>query len=103
MGYKDELLRIGKDGFAIIEEHMEKKKCQIWSPKKKPYPPHERPTTVESKQPRLYQYQPKQTRVYQVKPLAENEVMRVNKYEAVDFRGVSIMDYSKRSAETMFY
>ncbi|GER52155.1 high osmolarity signaling protein SHO1 [Striga asiatica] len=102
MGYKDDLLRIGKDGFAIIEEHMEKKNCQIWSPKKKPYAP-QRPTTVEAKQPSLYQYRPKQTRVYQVKPLAENEIMRMNKYEAVDFRGVSIMDYSKRSSDTIFY
>ncbi|GER33376.1 high osmolarity signaling protein SHO1 [Striga asiatica] len=99
MGYKDDLIRIGRDGFGIIEEHLEKKGGRVFAAKKL-YAP-QRPT-VEARQPCLYQYKPQQAHVYHVKPLSENET-RLNKFEVVDFRGVSIKDNSNRTSGSMFY
>ncbi|KAL3626552.1 hypothetical protein CASFOL_030101 [Castilleja foliolosa] len=92
MGYKNDLLKIGKDGFAIIEEHMEK--CKISGSNNKKYNVPQRPS-VQSRKPCLYQYQPQQAHVYQVKPLPENET-RFNMYEVSK-------GYSKRNSAATLY
>ncbi|KAG8370460.1 hypothetical protein BUALT_Bualt14G0119200 [Buddleja alternifolia] len=89
MAYKEDLMRIGREGFALVDEYIGKKG---------------RPTA--SKKPTqtcLYQYQPQQAHVYQVKPFSANE-KTMNSYEVVQFRdGVSVLDYSKRKSSTMAY
>ncbi|KAL3626551.1 hypothetical protein CASFOL_030100 [Castilleja foliolosa] len=98
MGFKDDLLRIGKEGFAIIDD--EKKKGRISGPNynKKPYV-----SSVQSRQPCLYQ--PQKAYFYKVKPPPTNETM-FNTYEVVDdnYRGAFVMECnSKRKPNPMFY
>ncbi|KAL2459676.1 Uncharacterized protein Fot_54420 [Forsythia ovata] len=71
MSSKADLARIGKEGFAILDAYKGKKTRP--NPQK-PYVPQE-PTPAC-----LFQYQPQQARVYQVKP---EEIM--NCYEVLQF------------------
>ncbi|KAG8370457.1 hypothetical protein BUALT_Bualt14G0118900 [Buddleja alternifolia] len=89
MANKEDLVRIGIEGFALVDKYIEKK-GRPSAPKK--------PT-----QTCLYQYQPQQAQVYQVKPVSANEKM-MNSYEVLRFHdGVSVVDYSKRKSSTMAY
>ncbi|KAG8370459.1 hypothetical protein BUALT_Bualt14G0119100 [Buddleja alternifolia] len=89
MAYKEDLIRIGREGFALVDEYIGKKG--------RPSAPKKPMQTCQ------YQYQPQQAHVYQVKPVSANEKM-MNSYEVVQFRdGVSVLDYSKRKSSTMAY
>lgn len=91
MASKEDLIRIGIEGFRLVDQYLEKKGRS--AAPKKPYAP----------QTCLYQYQPQQANLHQVKPVSSNE-KAVNRYEAVQFHdGVSVMDYSKRNPAAMFY
>ncbi|KAH6808667.1 hypothetical protein C2S51_026450 [Perilla frutescens var. frutescens] len=92
---KADLVRIGREGFELIEQFMDKKGTgRSGAAVRKP---HVFPQ--ETRQVCLYQYQPQKSHVYQVKP---NEKM--NTYEVVQYRdGVSVMDYTKRNSAPMFY
>ncbi|KAH6808664.1 hypothetical protein C2S51_026447 [Perilla frutescens var. frutescens] len=71
---KADLARIGREGFEIINQFMEKKGTgRNGAAVRKPQ---------ETRQVCLYQYQPQKSHVYQVKP---NEKM--NTYEVVQYRG----------------
>ncbi|KAI3469347.1 hypothetical protein Pfo_026010 [Paulownia fortunei] len=101
MASKEDLTKIGIEGFALLDEYIEKK-GRTAAPKK-PYVP-QRPAVpqVSRQQACLYQYQPQQTPLYQVKPVSAYEKMN-NGYEVVQFRGVSVTDYSKRNSAALFY
>ncbi|KAG8370453.1 hypothetical protein BUALT_Bualt14G0118500 [Buddleja alternifolia] len=90
MANKEDLVRIGIEGFALVDKYIGKK-GRPSAPKK--------PTQTNC----LYQYQPQQAHIYQVKPVSANEKM-MKSYEVVQFRdGVSVVDYSKRKSSTVAY
>ncbi|KAL2229728.1 UNVERIFIED_CONTAM: hypothetical protein Sindi_1567200 [Sesamum indicum] len=91
MATKEDLVRIGIDGFDLVERYMEKKQ----------YAPKRHAVPGGTRQACLYQYQPQQAHVYQLKPVSAEETMMYN-YEVRQFRdGVSVMDYSKRKSAAM--
>ncbi|EYU43979.1 hypothetical protein ABFS82_07G011400 [Erythranthe guttata] len=99
MASKEDLIRIGIEGFRLVDEYMEKKGRSA-APKKPSYATKQRPNFPReniNRQTCMYQYQPQRAPLHQViKPVSSNEI--VNSYEAVQFRdGVSVMDYSKRN------
>ncbi|KAL2459290.1 Uncharacterized protein Fot_54979 [Forsythia ovata] len=81
MSSKADLARIGREGFGILEARLEKTA--------RPNP--QKPSVIqEPNRVCHYQYQPKQVRVYQVKP---DEIM--NCYEVLQFHeGLMVKDFT---------
>ncbi|KAL3812944.1 hypothetical protein ACJIZ3_014212 [Penstemon smallii] len=91
MTSKADLVRIGKEGFALVDEYI--------AIKGRPSAPRKPYVSRETYKPCLYQYKPQQTNLYQVDA---RELM--NTYEVVQFNdGVSTMDYSKKKSSNRAY
>lgn len=92
MASKEDLARIGREGFDLVDQFMDNKGRKAAARKPHVFPQGGRQVC-------LYQYQPQPSHLYQVKP---NEKM--NTYEVVQFRdGATVMDYTKRNSAPMFY
>ncbi|KAL1548122.1 hypothetical protein AAHA92_16397 [Salvia divinorum] len=91
---KEDLVRIGKEGFDIIDQLYENKGRKGGAARKPP--PHALP---KGRQACLYQYQPQQSHVYMVNPYE-----KMKTHEVVQFNdGVTDMDYTKRTSAPKFY
>ncbi|KAG6428357.1 hypothetical protein SASPL_112608 [Salvia splendens] len=91
----EDLVRIGKEGFDIIDQLYENKGRKGGASTRNP-PHHALPKGREAC---LYQYQPQQSHVYMVNPY---EKMKTR--EVMHFRDdITDMDYTKRNSAPKFY
>ena len=95
MASREDLVRIGKEGFDIIDQLYENKGRKGGASARKP-PLHAFPNGREAC---LYQYLPHQSHVYMVNPYE-----KMKTHEVVQFHdGVTDMDYTKRNLVPKFY
>ncbi|KAL3812946.1 hypothetical protein ACJIZ3_014214 [Penstemon smallii] len=91
MTSKADIVRIGKEGFALVDEYI--------AIKGRPSAPRKPYVSREAYNSCIYKYKPQQTNLYQVDA---RELM--NTYEVVQFKdGVSTMDYFKKKSANMAY
>lgn len=86
MASKEDLARIGREGFEIVDQFFEKK-GRI---------PHASP---KGSRICLYQYQPQKSQVYKLNPKEGMNTYEVKHYHD----GGAVMDYNKRNSAPMYY
>ncbi|PIN12819.1 hypothetical protein CDL12_14564 [Handroanthus impetiginosus] len=89
MASQEDLIRIGMEGFAIVDKYFEKNERQRTQGSSSHGCPYHGC---------LYQYQPQKSHIYHVKPVSAAKEMIVHYRD-----GVPIMDYSKGKSRAVAY